>query len=1087
MAAVWLLPLASALSAAEPALARLAVSKGEDIRFSHLTRKDGLSPGQVRDILQDNQGFLWFNTSGFLNRYDGYNFKSYSRDAAHPNYPAGGVLNCIYKDRSGYLWISSNEELDRFDPITETSTRFPIDRNGPHSLLGPVSHISQDQAGFLWLSTLTGLHRLDPATGTFQHYSDNPSDPAGLSSSVVRSTYEDREGTLWVSTLAGLDAFDRGTRKVTERIRLDVPQAQSIKALEDHAGVLWIIYTSGNGLASWDRHTRRLTLYSFKDREPPATELSGAERIYEDADDNLWLTTYGSGLVKIDPTRQTAVQYRASRRPNSVDMDSLLALMEDREGTIWLGVAGTGVNKFRRKPLPFKRYIIEPGSLFEPFITINTSVYVDSHENIWAGSPIGLTRIDGKSGEFSLFRQGGRGPARLSNAFVISMVEDRSGYLWIGTYGGGLNRYDPRTRTFTVFRHNPADSGSLSHDIVYSLLVDHQGTLWAGTGDGLDRCDDPATGRFRSWKAGPGGTSQQEVPGIAEDSKGVLWLSSGTLQRFDPADGRFTAYRLNPSGTGKADKEGSSTLVGSGTKRVNSYLTVDHSGVIWAGTGNGLLRFDPQQDLSTTYYESDGLPSNSINAILEDHNGNLWVSTAGGLSRFNSRTKTFTNYDEADGLTSDNFEGFPVAYQSRRGQMFFGNSRGLTSFWPDQIAEKPLVPPVVLTGLSLLNRPEEPGPGSLLTNSITFTRSLTMSHERNMFSFEFAALSYLDPLRNQYRYMLEGLDHSWIPVDSGHRMATFTTLPAGDYTLRVQGSNNRGVWNEQGLDLQLKILPPWWGTSWFRAVSAVVLLTLLWAAYQYRVRQLRWAFNIRLEERVDERTRIARELHDTLLQSFQGLMPVFQTARNLLPGQSDRAAEVLDEGLHDAADAIVEGRNAIQNLRVKPSLDPDLGSLLNAAGKELAHSSEAEGSAPAFRVVVEGSRLPLAPLLRDEMYRIGREVLRNAFRHAHASRIEAEIRYERGMFRLRIRDDGKGIDSSVLKEGARRGHWGIPGMHERAKSMGGHLKIWSEPGAGTEAELTVPARIAYEKSPSKNGWWARLGRRLRLTAPNREA
>jgi signal transduction histidine kinase len=233
--------------------------------------------------------------------------------------------------------------------------------------------------------------------------------------------------------------------------------------------------------------------------------------------------------------------------------------------------------------------------------------------------------------------------------------------------------------------------------------------------------------------------------------------------------------------------------------------------------------------------------------------------------------------------------------------------------------------------------------------------------------------------------------------------------------------------------------------------------------------------------------RVARDLHDTLLQSFQGLIPVFQTARNLLPAQSDRAAEVLDEGLHDAAEAIVEGRNAIQNLRAKPSLDPDLGSLLNAAGQELAQSPEAAKNPPAFRLIVEGPRLPLAPPMRDEIYRIGREVLRNAFRHAHASRIEAEIRYDPGMFRLRIRDDGKGIDSSVLKEGVRPGHWGIPGMHERAKSIGGRLKIWSEPGAGTEAELTVPARIAYAKFSMNDHWWARLGRRLRPTAPNRDA
>ena len=220
---------------------------------------------------------------------------------------------------------------------------------------------------------------------------------------------------------------------------------------------------------------------------------------------------------------------------------------------------------------------------------------------------------------------------------------------------------------------------------------------------------------------------------------------------------------------------------------------------------------------------------------------------------------------------------------------------------------------------------------------------------------------------------------------------------------------------------------------------------------------------------------------------FRGWFPFSKRRAICFLGEADRAAEVLDEGLHDAADAIVEGRNAIQGLRAIPSLDPDLGYLLKAAGQELAQSTEAEGSAPAFRVVVEGPRLPLVPLLRDEIYRIGREMLRNAFRHAHASRIEAEIRYDRDLFRLRIRDNGKGIDSNVLKEGARTGHLGLPGVHERAKKMGARLKIWSEPGAGTEVELTVPARIAYEKFSMSNGWWARLGRRSRPTAPKREA
>ena len=351
---------------------------------------------------------------------------------------------------------------------------------------------------------------------------------------------------------------------------------------------------------------------------------------------------------------------------------------------------------------------------------------------------------------------------------------------------------------------------------------------------------------------------------------------------------------------------------------------------------------------------------------------------------------------------------------------------------------------------------------------------------------DYTSPSFLVPQKVKFRYRIDGYDRDW--HDAGtRRQAFYTDLPPGNYSFRVIACNSDGVWNNSAAKLDFSIAPAYYQTNWFRASVVAAFFLALWGLYRLRLRQIASEYNANLEGRVDERLRVARDLHDTLLQSFQGLMPVFQTARNLLPGQSDRAAEVLDEGLHDAADAIVEGRNAIQNLRAIPSLDPDLGSLLNAAGQELAQSPEAQENAPAFRVVVEGSRVPLAPLLRDEIYRIGREVLRNAFRHAYAGRIEGEIRYDRDMFRLRIRDDGKGIDSSVLKEGARAGHFGLPGVHERAKKIGGQLKIWSEPGAGTEAELTVPARIAYEKFSTNNGWWAKLGRRLRPTAPNKEA
>jgi signal transduction histidine kinase len=235
---------------------------------------------------------------------------------------------------------------------------------------------------------------------------------------------------------------------------------------------------------------------------------------------------------------------------------------------------------------------------------------------------------------------------------------------------------------------------------------------------------------------------------------------------------------------------------------------------------------------------------------------------------------------------------------------------------------------------------------------------------------------------------------------------------------------------------------------------------------------------MRLEGRVEERTRIARELHDTLLQSVQGLMFSFQAARNLLPGRTEEAIRTLDGAIREGDEAIAEGRDTIQGLRANPALESNLEDLLRAAGKELARSSRAEGEPPGFRITVEGAWQPLSPLLQDEVYRIAREILRNAFHHAHASCIETEIAYDRQFFRLRIRDNGKGIDRKVLDQGARQGHWGLPGVRERAKRIGAQLKLWSEPGAGTEAELTVPARIAYRTVHRRQG--LRLFRRNKV-------
>jgi signal transduction histidine kinase len=337
-------------------------------------------------------------------------------------------------------------------------------------------------------------------------------------------------------------------------------------------------------------------------------------------------------------------------------------------------------------------------------------------------------------------------------------------------------------------------------------------------------------------------------------------------------------------------------------------------------------------------------------------------------------------------------------------------------------------------------------------------------------TIDYTALSLVAPEKVHFRYKLEGWDRDWQDVGT-RRQAFYTNLGPRKYRFRVMACNNSDVWNEAGASLDFSILPAYYQTNWFRAACVAAFLAMLWAIYQMRLRQLAREFNAGLEARVGERTRIARELHDSLLQGFQGLMFRLQAVRDMLPGRAPaEAIEALDVALERGDKAIAEGRDTVSNLREPILGDSDIAQALTALGKELAQQS-GNGLVPCVRVLLEGKQRELNPMLRDEVYRIAREALRNAFSHARAQKIEAEITYSDSEFLLHVRDDGGGLDPEVANQGARAGHWGLPGMRERAKSFGGKLEIWSEHGSGTEIELSVPGAIAYGKSEPRRRFW----------------
>jgi ligand-binding sensor domain-containing protein len=933
---------------------RLPVTDAEDIRFSHLSTKEGLSQTRVAQIVQDDEGFLWFGTQYGLDRYDGYNFKVFVHDPARQNSLSCAFVYSLFKDRDGTLWVGCNNVVDRFDKMSETFTHYRIASEVSESLPVNVYGISQDRTGALWLSTGSGLYRLDPATGRIAHYTHDLINSSSLSSNDVKSTSEDSNHRFWVADGDYLEEFDRDQGKVLLRVPLtgltEIGQRAAMSNLstfEDHLGVFWIIYTSAvqaSGLAVLDRTTNQLTRYSIYDQKSGRELSSGVMAAVEDLNKTLWLATKSDGLLRFDREHGIFLRYRNHLDDlESLAEDRLISLCADREGNVWAGLHATSPDFFRSTPrsfMPLLRRPSNPSSFGETFVN---AIFEDHRGLLWISTTGALIRFDRKSGQYTSYPPPGPG----LNNDIVAITEDRSGVLWVGTMGAGLGRFDQRTGRFKTYRYHASDPSSLSGDSVSRMLVDHSGTMWVTTWNGLDRFD-PATQRFVAYKRDKE-TQREEYYNITEDQSGTLWIGGIMgLTRFDPKSGRFMLYNHKPGDPGSLSDD------------IVNNVYVDHLGTVWVATQNGLNKLDAESGAFTKYFAADGLPISNLSCILEDQAGQLWISTSRGLSRFDPLRNTFKNYSTADGLPGDDLTGWDACFKSSRGEMFFGGFSGSVAFYPEKVEDTSYTPPIVLTDFQLFGKPVEIGPQSLLKSSITYANDLTLSHQQNVFSLGFSALSYSNPAANRYRYMLEGLDQQWTEVKSDRKLASYTTLPAGQYTFRVQGATSRGAWREPGAKLVINILPPWWARWWFRTLCAITVVAVLWALYQLRLRQVGRELNAGLEARVNERTRIARELHDTLLQGFQGIALRMQGVAKNMPVE-DSPRKMMEEVLDRADEVMREARHRVRNLRRQATDENELPERLTKRGEELS-----QDHAASFTLAIVGAPRALEPTIWRE-------------------------------------------------------------------------------------------------------------------------
>lgn len=993
--------------------------------------RDGAFKDPISSIAQTPDGYLWLGTQFGLLRFDGVRHVLWQPPAGQ-HLPSLNIRS-LFAASDGRLWIGTSLGLASWKDGTLTVHR---------EVTGHVGSMLEDRDGTVWAGT-----RYPPPgklcafrTAGVQCYGDN-----GEFGVRASSVYEDRAGNLWVGSETALWRWKPGA-----------PKRYPLGNFESSRG---IVETDQGALVIAERdRLRQLVADKLIEYQPRLNSLNTQfAHMLRDREGALWIGTFDRGLIHVHQNRVDLFS-----RVNGLSSNYVRGLLEDREGNIWVAT-DNGLDRFRHTAVTT---ISATHGLSEgtPW-----SVLPASDGSVWVGTLSGLNRL--WHGAITVYRREGR-----------SVPQDRAG---------------PARRVVT-------DAG-LPHDVIQSLFEDHRHRIWVSTHRGVVVFED---GRFSPIDGLPSG-----VHAFAGDAAGNIWVSEeATLTHvvegrvveripwtrlgsrvpagsmvWDPAGvGLWLGFR---DGTGVAYvKEGRVVASYNATQGLGrgivGALYRDADGTLWVPTEGGLSRI--AHGRLHTLSAKDGLPCDAVHWLIEDDDRAFWLYTACGLVRAaRSDLEAWGVSVEKDGAAThrvevrvlDHSDGVmvhampgnfnPQVGKSPDGRIWFLPWDGVSVLDPGRLRLNTLPPPVVIEEVTADRRVYAPAPGLRLP-----------PHVRDL-SIDFTALSFAAPEKIRFRYLLEGQDPVWKEVINDRR-AQYSNLRPGQYRFRVLASNNSGVWNEQGAVLQLAIAPAYYETRWFQALCAAAIAALLWTAHRAYVRHLVHEMNVTLEARVDERTRIARELHDTLLQSFHGLLLMFQSALQLLPDRPVEARRRLEHALEQATAATTEARQAVQGLRASTIETTDPAAVLWNIVAEV--TREQGDSAPAIRVVAHGVPRRLKAVVGDEVYRIVGEALRNGLRHASAEHITAEIRYDDRRFRIRVRDDGSGFDEQAVRRNPPAGHFGLHGMHERAKTIGGSVEVWSKPGFGTEIELSLPAAIAYAPSSARAARSALFGRDLRARA-----